>query len=53
MDGWAEANASRLLENLNIPTEKHELLLKDLTDNEKIGCCSQKPVQESGRIAPR
>ena len=37
MDGWeAEANASRLLENLNIPTEKHELLLKDLTDNEKI-----------------
>ena len=37
MDGWeAEANASRLLENLNIPTSKHELKLSELADNEKI-----------------
>lgn len=37
MDGWeAEANASRLLENLNIPTSKHEMCLKDMEDNEKI-----------------
>lgn len=37
MDGWeAEAHASQLLENLNIPTVKHELILGDLSDNEKI-----------------
>ena len=37
MNGWmAESEAGELLSGLGIPTEKHHMLMKDLSNNEKV-----------------
>ncbi|CDI59755.1 Protein of unknown function [Lactobacillus helveticus CIRM-BIA 104] len=37
LDGWnAEANASKLLQSLDIPESEHQMLMKELPESEKV-----------------
>ncbi len=44
MDGWnAEADASQLLQSLEIPEELHQQLMSELTEGQKVKSCWHGP----------